>query len=217
MAGIIYCFNVVADYKIYKAGHTRQESLSCRLRSYLGPSKPRTIVASRAVADSVVAEKLMLALLRQSTALRARNDLGDEWFEVRSETENMEECHRAIRLVLDVVAMAVSEHPMGRAIQPSTVAPMPHEDTAWKQDERCCQVKPHDTAVVASTLPSMGSYFAALDRYVSRNPVLANTVDDIVVTFEQSDDCPVFPEYVLFNRETRLSTARARYPHLASP
>ena len=80
MAGLIYCFNTVGDNKIYKAGHT-QNSLSTRLKGYLGPSKPRTIFFSRKVDDSIHAEKMMLTLLRQCTSLKERKDLGDEWFE----------------------------------------------------------------------------------------------------------------------------------------
>ena len=64
MTGIIYCFNTVGDSKLYKAGHTTNK-LEKRLAGYLGPSKPRSIIFSRTVKNSHMAEKLMLKLMRQ--------------------------------------------------------------------------------------------------------------------------------------------------------
>ena len=109
MAGFVYFFNTVSDGSIYKAGETQQESVASRMRSYLGPSKPRTIVVSRAVDDAREAERLLLALLKQCVHFRFRPDYGDEWFE--AVTADVEKRHRAAILIMDVVQRACEAHP----------------------------------------------------------------------------------------------------------
>ena len=76
MPGFIYFFSTFGDRTVFKAGRTDQESLAARFKSYLGPSKPRMVVASREVDDTVAAEDMMLRLLRSSRVLQARPDLG---------------------------------------------------------------------------------------------------------------------------------------------
>ena len=74
-------FNTLGDDRIYKAGHTQQAAVRNRLAGYLGPNKPRMLVVSKRVADSLHAERLMLQLLASSRAFYPRPDLGPEWFE----------------------------------------------------------------------------------------------------------------------------------------
>lgn len=193
MAGTIYCFNTIVDAKIYKAGHTQQD-LAARLRGYLGPSKPRTIVAQRQVDDSVAAETMMLGLLRQCCALRTRPDLGPEWFGA-NESMDTDEIQRCILFVFDVVGKAV----------------------------RCSRDPPHASTISSNppstemtTLPAMGAYFEGLDRFMQRAmPNYLQTLEHAIREFERSNDCPVFSEYVLWPRSTRVAVARNRYPQLS--
>ena len=80
MSGFIYCFNTHENTNIIKAGHTQQE-VQKRLRGYMGPTKPRSIIFTLKVDDSVEAEKMMLQLMEQCVSLNKRYDLGNEWFE----------------------------------------------------------------------------------------------------------------------------------------
>lgn len=80
MSGTIYCFNTIENPNIIKAGHT-QQVVQKRLRGYMGPTKPRSIIFTVKVDDSVEAEKMMLHLMEQCVSLKKRYDLGNEWFE----------------------------------------------------------------------------------------------------------------------------------------
>lgn len=195
MAGIIYCFNTICDHRIYKAGHTQQD-LPSRFKSYLGPSKPRTIVATRHVDDSLAAEGMMLGLLRQCAALRVRSDLGVEWFEAHPDVDE-DDRHKAILLIFDVVSKAVRTR---------------------IQDEGCPvwgASKPDVPTGTVCTLPAMGAYFEALDRFVRCAPPEAVAdMDTALREFERGDDCPVFAEYVMWPRATRLAVAQNRYAHI---
>ena len=187
MAGQIYCFNCVGDHRIYKAGHTQQK-LSSRLKSYLGPSKVRTLVAQRQVDDSVAAETFMLGLLRQCYALRLRRDLGNEWFQLREDVD-VHVCQAAIVFIFEVVSKAVRNM----------------EDT---QPVECPNVP-------ETTLPAMGIYFEALDRFVdtASHDELSDT-DHALRVFEESDKCPVIVEFLPWPRNTRLKITQNRYPHV---
>lgn len=191
MAGFIYCFNTICDTHIYKAGHTQQPDLQSRLKSYLGPSKPRVVVASRRVDDSVVAEGMMLGLMRQCYALKVREDLGDEWFESCKEIPDVM-LHKAILLIFDVVSKACRKNG-------PPPPPLPR---------RVDQEPPSPT----TTLPAMGAYFAALDAFMYRAPPeLFADVDGALRAFEAGDACPIYAEYVMWPRATRLAVARNRY------
>lgn len=207
MTGTIYCFNTVVDANIYKAGRTDQESLAARLRGYLGPSKPRVLVASREVSDSIAAESLMLSLLRQSIALRWRKDYGDEWFQARTDEMDETARHEAIRLIMDVVQSALPPDVPAR-IKPtskptSAVAAASSTTTPLGEGQ--------------DTLAYMEDYFAALDRFVhgAPSPLLGEGVAALVDAFDASDACPVYVEYTLYSRGMRLAVARNRYAHLA--
>ena len=193
MAGTIYCFNCITDATIYKAGHTQQD-LASRLRGYLGPSKPREIICTMAVDDSVRAEQLMLKLFRALHAFRERQDLGNEWFEARE--EDREERHAAVQLVMQVVRDAVKKAPLKR--------PLSARETGGGDD------------AIDGSMPGMELYNQKLDDYIgsASRECLEKGVDALVDAFEDSDQCPVFVEYVRWSRDARIACARARHPHL---
>lgn len=197
MPGFIYCFSTFGDSCIYKAGRTDQPSLAARFKSYLGPSKPRVVVASRAVDDTGAAESIMLRLLRSLRVLRARPDLGTEWFSAA--TDDAEELRCTIRFVFDVVQKAVCETDVAAApLATSLTAEAPF------------------AADSARTLPSMRSYFEALDRFVEQAScdVLETGMERLLADFESSDSCPVFAEFLMWSKGARLCVARNRFPHL---
>ena len=198
MAGIVYCFNTICDHRIYKAGHT-QQTLQSRLRGYLGPSRPRVIVASRKVDDSVAAETMILGLLQQCSTLAQRTDLGNEWFELKDGVD-VEECHKAILFVFDVVSKAVRAPDCCKHPDVPTLHP-PSQVTTSNID--------------VCNLPGMEGYFDALERFVCTTSKCDGTMDDILQAFEDSDFCPVFSEYVMWPRKTRLSVACNRFPHIS--
>lgn len=194
MAGFIYFFNTVSDGSIYKAGETQQDSVAARMRSYLGPSKPRTIVVSRAVNDAMEAERLLLTLLKQCTHFRFRPDYGDEWFE--AVTVDVDERHRAATFLVDVVQRACEARPRENPHPAHTVQPT--EESSDEED---------------GMLPGYQTYFATLDRYrsVAASPESLNDARALVREFDASDHCPIYPEYGRFAFEARVAAAHRRY------
>ena len=61
----------------------------------------------------------------------------------------------------------------------------------------------------------MGSYFEALDRFVHTAVSKGEDMDVVLRAFERSDLCPVFAEYVMWPRTTRLAVARNRFPYMS--
>lgn len=188
MAGYIYFFNTLGDGQIYKAGETQQDNVSARMRGYLGPSKPRTIVASRAVDDALEAEKLLLSLLKQCVHYRFRPDYGDEWFE--AVTDDVEERHKAVLLIADVVQRAVRSGAPGNVVIPAPVSRDPDEETSIAGYEQ---------------------YFAALDNYRNSAPPNVLSPDTLIRTFDASKECPIFAQYGLCSHAKRVAVARKRY------
>lgn len=192
MAGTIYCFNTITDANIYKAGHTQQE-LSARMRGYMGPSKPRLIVATRSVDDSSAAETLMLSLLRVSSILKPRWDLGHEWFEANE--VNMTDRHKAITLLLDTAAKATRT-----TRSRETKAPTKEESV-------------RDTSQL-EILPGMGPYFEALDRFIGEAPTTdVQNLHTALTAFERGANCPIFADYTMWSKGQRLAVARNRHPY----
>ena len=196
MAGFIYFFNTISDPSIYKAGETQQDSVAARMRSYLGPSKPRTIVVSRAVKDAKEAERLLLALLKQCTHFRFRPDYGDEWFEAI--TADVDERHQAAILLVDVVQRACEAHPRKVHYHTRVESPSDEEQGGEEND---------------GMLPGYQTYFAVLDRYRSTtaSPESLNDERALVREFDASDHCPIYPEYGRFTFEARVALAQRRY------
>lgn len=198
-SGHIYCFNTLTDYRIYKAGHT-QQPLASRLRGYLGPSRPRTVVGSRCVIDSERAEVMFLRLLKQSNMVTVRSDLGNEWFEA-TPTVDTETRHANIIFLMDIVQ---------RAVGCDTSRVECSRDTSSHSEFLCT------TSLGASTLPNMDLYFKALDEFVATacEDTLGRGVPALVDRFEASDDCPIFADFVPWDRFTRVSVVQSRFPHL---
>lgn len=190
MAGLIYCFNTLGDTKIYKAGHT-QNALSMRLKGYLGPSKPRTIIFSRAVDDSVHAEKMMLVLFRQCVSLKSCREFGDEWFEDVSDCTQV--LYRHLQNIADIVQLASSHNVMERL-----------------------PLTPTQPVVVAEKLRGMEQYFTALDKFVHAYALQneLETTENLMNAFETSESCPVFANYLPSERSQRARAIACRYPHL---
>ena len=105
-----------------------------------------------------------------------------------------DERHKAILFVFDVVSRAVR-----RTCSPPK-SPEPSRS--------------HSSLHVSDSLPAMGAYFEAFDNFV-HGAELVGTMDDILRSFEESDSCPLFTEYVMWPRATRLAVAQNRFPHMA--
>lgn len=208
MPGFIYFFSTFGDRAVFKAGRTDQQSLAARFKSYLGPSKPRMIIASREVDDTVAAEDMMLRLLRSSRVLQVRPDLGTEWFS--ADTDDAEEVHATVRFIFEVVQKAVRDVP-AEEVHPKKLARRAERDLA--EDEYSHQIADADT------LPAMGCYFEAFDKYVDNAPcgVLTLGIERIVTNFESDRSCPVFAEYLLWPKDARVRVAKNRFPHLDGP
>lgn len=191
MAGLIYCFNTVGDGRVYKGGQT-QNTMSMRLKGYMGLSRPRTVVFSRPVGDSVRAEEMMLTLFRQCVSLKSRDDLGKEWFEDVSDDTNVLLDH--LKSVADIVQAA--NPPLSLKNRP----------------DPACRPLPDVEAV---PLRGMERYFSGLDAFVNAStPLTADTADELVSAFEASDACPVFAEYLPSTRQQRISAVHQRHAHL---
>uniref|UniRef100_A0A6C0IY05 Bacteriophage T5 Orf172 DNA-binding domain-containing protein n=1 Tax=viral metagenome TaxID=1070528 RepID=A0A6C0IY05_9ZZZZ len=120
MSGFIYCFNTHENPNIIKAGHTQQD-VQKRLRGYLGPTKPRSIIFTLKVDDSVEAEKMMLELMQQCVSLNKRHDLGNEWFETTGNF-NFEQRTKHLQTIAKIAQKASSIPP---SIPPSMPPSMP--------------------------------------------------------------------------------------------
>ena len=195
MAGILYCFNTIESADIYKVGYT-QQNLAVRMRGYLGPSKPRCMVLSRNVDNVVQAESIMLQLLRFSNILRARNDLGKEWFQACQ--CDVEARHKALVWLADIVQRAVQDH--------ATVISRPKTTV-------CLNKELPDTASEGQGLPGMETYFRAFDNYVSQCKIDTN-IEKTLQHFEQSDWCPIFADFTRFSFTERATEACRRHPLL---
>lgn len=202
MSGKIYCFSTVGDRDVYKAGHT-QQTLASRLRSYLGPSKPRTIVATRDVDDSAGAEEILLSLMDQCSSFVRRRDLGREWFQIVSPGRS-EEAHRRVQYIMDVAQLAVRCE--GSSDAGAGVRPVLFRGGSEREEER------RD----CTSLPCMQSYYDAFDRFVQSSPssLLEAGTDELMIRFESSPECPVFAEHVSYSVAERRIVARNRYPCL---
>ena len=196
--GILYCFNTVGDSRIYKAGRTEQPSLGHRLRSYLGPSRPRVLIATRPVADAVAAERWVLDLLRVCRGLRPREDLGSEWFEAEEGTEE-EQLRRTVGLLFDAAQAAADRPPT--ECPPASCPSVP------------CLPPPCHTEDRSSA--DMRSYLDALESYMrsSATPEVLCSVNRLVEAFESDEACPVFPQFCRWHLEARRKAVSRRFPH----
>jgi hypothetical protein len=195
MKGLIYCFNTVGDSNIFKAGHTTT-TLQKRLGGYLGPSKPRTIVFCRNVANSAFAERLMLDLMRQCVSIAPRNDLGDEWF-VASGNYTFEERQKHLEYIAKVAQMATR----GRKFKPESL------------------VRPVSVEQGELTLRGLELYFAKFDEFVKEAPFDAfDSVETLIASFEGSKLCPFgkLCAFMPYDEGRRRQVVKNRYKKLLS-
>lgn len=85
--GYIYCFNIVANPNIYKAGMTQKLAYDDRLAEYNGGNKPHVVVGTLFVQDVREAEARLLAALKTSGVLEHDKQLGKEWFRATDEVD----------------------------------------------------------------------------------------------------------------------------------
>lgn len=183
MSGFIYCFNCVGDATTYKVGFTKQSTLQHRFRGYLGPSKPRMLVASKRVDDAERAETLAISLFKQNKHLVHDDTLGEEWF--RSTEGDAAERHRSIQLVFDVVQMATTT---------SIVTPVK-------------SVAPARPISPTNNMPC--EYFEALQTFVAQAPRQhVQDAEHCLASFEQSDACPLLMEFTPFSKAVRIAAVK---------
>ena len=202
--GTIYCFNTLSSSTIYKAGHTQTE-LAARLRGYLGPSKPRVMVFSREVDDSVEAERMMLTLMRQCVSLRSRDDLGKEWFEAVPEI-GAEERHAQLVTIANVVALA--SRSLARVESGGGSGGGSGVESGVESGRQ--------EGWSLGSVVGLESYFAGFDRYVSEVRDLSGiaNVEELMRAYETSDSCPVMCAFLPHSPKVRLIAAGHRYGSL---
>ena len=195
MKGHIYCFNTHENPNIIKAGHTQQE-VQKRLRGYLGPTKPRHIIFTLKVDDSVEAEKMMLQLMRQCISLTHRDDLGNEWFET-SGNFNFEQRATHLQNIARIVQKAsenkciVENNVISDCYEEVTIdAPAPSQ---------------------ATSLSGLEEYFSNFDRYVAQYAPSNCNALTLLKNFESSSFCPYFCQFLPYSEEQRAKVAGSRY------
>lgn len=194
--GIIYGFNTFASHTIIKIGRTEQ-TLKQRLKGYIGPSKPRTLIFHKEVDDSVAAENWVKILMSQCASVTQRYDLGDEWYESRPGISDEERNNNMLN-ISEVARLAV------RYIHPPRACP-----PAVQSYELPCD------STLKIFIPGMEKYFHSLDRFVDEEPMqMMLNAKRLTELFESSSKCPVFHEYLPNTFEYRTSVVANRYPHL---
>ena len=202
MSGHIYCFNTHENPNIIKAGHTQQD-VPKRLRGYLGPSKPRTVIFSLKVNDSVEAEKMMLQLMQQCVSLNKRHDLGNEWFETIG-CFNFEQRATHLQAIARIVQKASNIIPI--------VQTMPQKRTINHNDE--------PTVLQATnTLPGLEEYFKNFDDFVTQEAqqfLLVNSPQFLLRSYEASTFCIHICQFLPFTEEDRTRVTAERYKDFLS-
>lgn len=186
--GIIYCFNTISDPLVLKCGFT-QQTLSARLKGYLGPSKPRTVIFQRRVQFASHAEQIMLMLMRQCRCLTSRTDLGHEWFSIEAGAAFDELIN-----IANVTQLASRE--------------LPTSKTAWLVPEHAVRLEAQGEMKLA-----FRTYFSKMDAFVRHDaPTQAfSSADVLMESFDTSVSCPVFSEYLPYGRDARLGLVASRY------
>ena len=194
--GIIYGFTTLASNKIVKIGRT-EKSLKQRLRGYIGPSKPRTVIFAKSVDDSVEAENWVKILMAQCCSFTQRCDLGDEWYESKDgasdEVRNMHMLQ--ISQVAQLAARDLPASPSNPKVEMSI--------TPQSQSKYC-------------SMSGMGMYFKIMDDFITRSPQSLNgeTAETITKKYEQSTMCPVLTEYLPNTFDQRVTIVSNRYAHI---
>lgn len=201
MSGHIYCFNTHENPNIIKAGHTQQD-VQKRLRGYLGPTKPRCVIFTLQVGDSVEAEKMMLNLMKQCVSLKQRHDLGNEWFEM---TGNFKFEQRADHL--QMIAKIVQ-----KASSVPSVPARPHTRIS-KTNRSESEAEP--PVQQATALRGLEDYFKRFDDFVAQETAAQNNVSPLALLriYEASTFCPYgnLCEFLPFSENERVKVTARRY------
>lgn len=196
-AGLLYAFNTMGDPSIYKVGLTTN-TFSERCKGYIGPIKPRTVVFTKNVDDCVKAEKLMLMLMQNSRVVESRvHDLGPEWFSAAGDFE-VDIRHKVILEYANIVTAAVATKEIRRVYERTDMG-----RDCYKETRGCHGVL------------GMETYFNVLQKYVNiASCEILESPESLLDSFENSDICPVYAEYVLHSRESRLESIKLLYHNL---
>lgn len=201
--GIIYGFSTMASKSIVKIGRTEQ-TLHQRLRGYIGPSKPRTLIFRKEVDNSVEAENWVKILMSQCSSFRKRHDLGDEWYEssigISDEVRN-----KHMLDISEVARLAVREIP-------SKSSPLLTQSPAIEAVALHSNIK--TITSTTTTIPGMHRYFQSLDKFVDQETFDEISAEILTKKFESSIQCPVFSEYLPNTIEYRTAVVRNRYSHM---
>jgi|APSaa5957512622_1039677.scaffolds.fasta_scaffold08786_6 hypothetical protein len=223
MSGYIYCFNTHENPHIIKAGHTQQK-VQKRLRGYLGPTKPRSIIFTLKVDDSVEAEKMMLKLFEQCISLNKRCDLGNEWFETTG-CFNFKERAEHLQTIAKIVQKASSIPPPSipppsippPSIPPPSVPPPsipppsipPPSIPPSKSSE-------YDSGPVqqATGLRGLEDYFKKFDDFVAQEAKPDSSPLELLRSYEASTFCPygnMMRQFLPFPESERVKVVAHRY------
>lgn len=206
MSGHIYCFNTQENPNIIKAGHTQQNDVQKRLRGYMGPTKPRSIIFTLKVDNSVEAEKMMLELMTLCVSIKKRCDLGNEWFET---TGNFSFEQRTVQLqtIARIVkkASSLSVASVVPSVVPSVIASVIASVPSVDSDEPVQQV-------TTTTLRGLEEYFKNFDDFVAQEAAPSH-VSPLALsrTFEASTFCPYLCQFLPFSESERVNVTAQRY------
>lgn len=200
MKGYIYCFNTSESPNIIKAGHTHQD-VKKRLRGYLGPSRPRSIIFEVQVDDSIEAEKMMLLLMRQCVSLKQRHDLGNEWFETNGDF-NFQERATHLQSIAKIVKKASS---VQTNLSVSSKVSSKEPDEIFPEMEE-----------VALSLRGLEEYFKKFDDYVAQYAPQCGDALSLLKRYESSPFCPYICEYLPFSETKRVQVTANRYVNFIS-
>lgn len=104
--GHLYCFNTMANPRLYKAGMTLNEDINVRLKQgYQGGNKPNIVVSTMFVLDPVSAEKRLMSALCNSGILTQDRRMGREWFFATDDDEVRR--HATIARIMGRVALEI--------------------------------------------------------------------------------------------------------------
>ena len=105
-SGHLYCFNTMANSRLYKAGMTLNEDITVRLKQgYQGGNKPNILVSTMFVLDPVSAEKRLMSALCNSGILTQAKQLGREWFFATDDDEVRR--HATISRIMGRIALDI--------------------------------------------------------------------------------------------------------------
>lgn len=202
MSGYIYCFNTHETPNIIKAGHTQQE-VQKRLRGYMGPTKPRSIIFTLKVDDSVEAEKMMLQLMEQCVSLNKRYDLGNEWFETTGNF-NFEQRAGHLQTIAKIVQKASSIPPSVPDVRERILI----------SETKSSKLDSEPPVQQATGLRGLEDYFKKFDDFVAQE-AKPNRVSPLALlrNYEASTFCPYgnLCQFLPFSEPERVEVVSKRY------